>query len=205
MSRPLMQHKIAQLEELFAAAKADAKTLKALEGELRHRQVPRAVALLSEVQGVLNGVKSDSSPVTVPKSTIVTPATHLDQQPDLWSEQSSSVPRIAPKPTATQLATPRPTSGPSASEVRVPIPPSTTSNATGTSLALSVDDAYRVLKATSGSTWEFIEQTRRQMVQQAHPERVAMLIPERRAQVQAEARRVNAAYAVLLRLRAGGS
>ena len=66
---------------------------------------------------------------------------------------------------------------------------------------MPVEDAYKLLKATAGSTWESIEQTRRQLVQQAHPSRVKSLSPERRASALAEARRVNAAYEALSQLR----
>ena len=55
MPRPLMQHGVGQLEEMFAKGKADAKVLKQLEHELQYRQVPRAVALLAEVQAAMNG------------------------------------------------------------------------------------------------------------------------------------------------------
>jgi len=57
-----------------------------------------------------------------------------------------------------------------------------------------VDDAYRLLKATPTSTWESIEQTRRQMVQQAHPSRVASLSPKKQTLARVKASRVNAAY-----------
>jgi len=58
-----------------------------------------------------------------------------------------------------------------------------------------------VLKATPGSPWVSIEQTRRLLVQQAHPERVAAMSPDKRARVQAEARLANAAYALLRQVR----
>jgi hypothetical protein len=48
MSRPLMQHGVGQLEEMFAKARADPKLLKQLEHELQYRQVPRATVLLAE-------------------------------------------------------------------------------------------------------------------------------------------------------------
>lgn len=69
---------------------------------------------------------------------------------------------------------------------------------------MPLEDAYKVLKATAGSTWESIEQTRRQLVQQSHPGRLKSMNPERRAQTLAEAKRVNAAYAVLSQARCGG-
>lgn len=55
MSRPLMQHGVGQLEEMFAKARADPKLLKQLEHELQYRQVPRATVLLAEVQAAMYG------------------------------------------------------------------------------------------------------------------------------------------------------
>lgn len=50
MKRTLMQLGIGALEEMFAASKTDAKVLRQLENELQHRQVPRAIVLLDQVQ-----------------------------------------------------------------------------------------------------------------------------------------------------------
>jgi DnaJ-domain-containing protein 1 len=69
---------------------------------------------------------------------------------------------------------------------------------------MSAEAAYKVLKATPGTPWEVIEQTRRQLVEQANPSRIASLNSERRIQVQADAKRANAAYAVLRMARGGG-
>lgn len=69
---------------------------------------------------------------------------------------------------------------------------------------MPVEDAYKLLKATAGSTWESIEQTRRQMVQQSHPARLKSMSPERLAQALADAKQVNAAYVTLSRARCAG-
>ena len=69
---------------------------------------------------------------------------------------------------------------------------------------MPLDDAYKVLKASPGATWESLEQTRRTLVQQSHPSRWKTMNTEKRAQALAEAKRVNAAYAALLHARCGG-
>ena len=66
MSRPLIQQGVGQLEEMFAKAKADPKLLKQLEHELQYRQVPRATALLAEVQTAMYGGAPAPPPVAVP-------------------------------------------------------------------------------------------------------------------------------------------
>ena len=67
--------------------------------------------------------------------------------------------------------------------------------------AMPLDEAYKVLKATPGATWESIEQTRRTLVHQSHPSRWKTLSAEKRAQALAEARRVNVAYTALSQTR----
>jgi curved DNA-binding protein CbpA len=69
---------------------------------------------------------------------------------------------------------------------------------------MPLEDAYKLLKATPGSTWESIEQTRRLLVMASHPEKLKGLAEAKRVQVMAEASRVNAAYAVLSRARCAG-
>lgn len=55
MARPLKQHGVGQLEEMFARGKADVTVLRKLDNELQYRQVPRAVALLAEVHAAIHG------------------------------------------------------------------------------------------------------------------------------------------------------
>lgn len=63
---------------------------------------------------------------------------------------------------------------------------------------LSVEEAYRVLKCAPGSSWEVIEQNRRDLVQQAHPANLANLSASQRETQIVYAKRVNLAHAVLL-------
>jgi len=210
MSRSLMRHTIAELEQLFDALKTDPKTLKALEEELQHRQMPRAVVLLAKVQGtlkILKGVKLASSSNTVPEPTIVALSgiKDLNQQPDLWGAQSTPVHQVAPKPVVAQQEVIRPSNRSGRPSLEASAPAGDTGNGTDDTRGISIDEAYKILRATSCSTWESIEQTRRQVVQQAHPERVAMLNSEQRVRVQAEATRTNEAYAVLRQLRTSTS
>jgi len=83
MPRPLMQHGVGKLEEIFANGKADAMLLKQLEHELQHRQVPRAVALLSEVQAAMTGATAPQAPAVPAPPPARAPAP-ISQQPDLW-------------------------------------------------------------------------------------------------------------------------
>jgi curved DNA-binding protein CbpA len=66
---------------------------------------------------------------------------------------------------------------------------------------MPVEEAYKILKATPGATWESIEQARRTLVNQLHPSRLKVLSAENRAQALAEAKRINTAYAALSQTR----
>lgn len=178
MARPLLQLGVGQLEDMFAQNQSDPTVLRQLENELQYRQVPRAIALLAEVQAAMYGV----APVAPPAVTPALPPGPVDRpvRHDLWSRSPAEPP---PPPPAAKPMQPAPPA----------VPP------------MAVADAYKLLKATPGSTWESIEQTRRQLVQQSSPARTGSMSVERRAQLQAEARRVNAAYAAVAQHRAGRS
>ena len=179
MTRPLMQHVIGQLEEMFAQGKGDQKVLKQLERELQYRQVPRALSLLAEVQAALYGGTLAKSPsaAAVPEETKLASASFKQLGPGLQSVISSTsppAPNVQPRPALATSALPKPLA-----------PLSTT---------VTMEEAYKLLRAMPASTWESIEQTRRLLVQQSHPSRVASLSAERGAEVRTEATRVNAAY-----------
>ena len=191
MARPLMQVGVGQLEELFAKSKSDQTMLRQLEHELQYRQVPRAVSLLGEVQAVLYGAPP-STPPAAARTMPTTPTTPAGQ-PELWDRSTQQpapaiVPTVVPeRPAVRPLLVP-----PAAKPAALPL------------IAVPVEDAYKAFKATPGSTWESIEQTRRLLVQQCHPERLKAMTPERRSSALADARWVNAAYATLSRVRCGG-
>jgi len=196
MARLLMQHGVGQLEEMFANGKADPKVLKQLENELQYRQVPRAVALLAEVQAAMyGGTPAAPQVATVPGPPLARPPVPAPvlQQPDPWGRPAAP-PVVAP-PAVVHSAAPAirlPDSSPVANAPPVSAP------------TMPLEDAWKVLRATPGAPWESLEQTRRTLVQQSHPSRWKALSTEKRAQALAEARRVNAAYAALSQARCGG-
>lgn len=186
MARPLMQYGVGQLEELFAKSKADQRVLRQLEHELQYRQVPRAVALLAEIQAAMYG----SAPAPAPAPAVAPPP-----QPSLWDAPPPPTTR-PPAPAIPPVAIPavaRPEVAPV--PVRPPTPPVP---------AMPLDDAYTLLKATPGATWESIEQTRRLLVQASHPEKLRNQPEIKRAQALAMASQVNAAYAALSQARCAG-
>lgn len=192
-ARPLMQHRVGQLEELFAKSMSDQTVLKQLEYELQYRQVPRAVALLAEVQAARYGLSSAPAPATVAKAPVA--PTVPSPQSSLWDNPSPPATR-PPAPTPTVVLAPIPT--------RPAMAPARTRLATPPGPVMPLEDAYKLLKATLGSTWESIEQTRRLLVKASHPEKLKNLPDGKRNQALAEASRVNAAYATLSQARCEG-
>ena len=204
--RPLMHNGVKELEQMFVRGKGDPKVLKQLESELQYRQVPRAVALLAEVQAAMYG--GAVAPQVLAMPTVPThpavrtpapaqvPAAELaSQQPNLWEPPAApptvATPRVAPVRAAISVVKP-PEAPPVATRSPAFLP------------AMPLDEACKILKTTPGATWETIEPTRQALVQQSHPLRWKALTAEKRAQVLAEARRVNAAYAALSQARCGG-
>ena len=197
MPRPLMQHGVGQLEEMFDSGKADPKVLKQLESELQYRQVPRAVALLAEVQAAMyGGAAAQQVPIVpaLPPARAPAPAP-VSQQPDLWGRSTSPAIVAVPPAAPVRAVTPA---------IKPPEAPPVAAEAPASPPHMPLDEAYKVMKATPGATWESIEQTRRTLVQQSHPSRWKTLSAEKRAQTLTEARRVNAAYAALSQAHWGG-
>lgn len=193
MARPLMQHGVGQLEELFAKSKTDQKVLKQLEHELQYRQVPRAVALLAEVQAAMYGLSP--APATAPMAKAPATAVAPQPQPSLWD---------APPLPATRPPAPAPPVVAAPVAARPALAPAPARSATPPAPVMPLEDAYKLLKATPGSTWESIEQTRRLLIQASHPEQLKNLPEAKRGHALADASRVNAAYATLSQARCAG-
>lgn len=180
MSRPLIQRGVGDLEALFAHSKTDISALEQLEHELQHRQMPRAVALLAEVRAAIDSASRGSTS---------TKEDAAPQQKGLWEQ--SIAPGIA-APTAAPVPVER---------VRAPADLIVPMKKKDSAPSISLEDAYKLLQANSGSAWESIEQVRRQLVQQSNPARLKTMSPEKRDQALEEVKMVNAAYAVLSRAR----
>jgi hypothetical protein len=180
MARPLMQHGIGELESLFATKTNDVKVLRQLELELSYRQVPRAFALAEKVTKALRtGQPAPPPPVSAPKPQLPADVRSFSPLP--------SVPVfIPPRPKSTE-----PASAELTPAVKQPV------------AAVSVADAYKILGVSPSASWEQVEQARRQLVDEAHPSKVARLSPERRAHAQQSAKRANAAYGALAQVRSG--
>jgi hypothetical protein len=196
MKRTLMQLGVGALEEMFEASKTDVKVLRQLESELTHRQVPRAVALLEQVQLAMKRLATSLIPRAQDELPLEPPAVlePVSVQPPSSPERISPVVVVTTPvpqpgtPSASQQARPPaadPAIAPQARVERTPTPP------------VSLDDACKLLNVTLATPWKEVELVRRKLVLLSHPRHVVGMPKERLEAVRMEARRVNAAYAAL--------
>jgi DnaJ-domain-containing protein 1 len=204
-TRPLMQNGIGALEAMYAESPADVKVLRSLQGELKHRQVPRAIALLQKVEKALQAEKTQEVGANLkPKPPEPAPVTELPrlprkpdtgQQPALWDD--ADAPSTSSAASSTAPAAPAPsTSAPIAPKVLVPPPEAKHTSKTETP-SMSVSEAYQRLQATPGTSWETVEATRQRIVNQSHPQALAQLTEKKQVELVTEARRANLAYEVI--------
>jgi len=166
-ARPFLRSTVVELEDLFATKRADTDTLNALKTELQFRNVPRATALLTRVKAALSG-----------ETALIPPA-----QPALFLSPSSPQPSPSQSPQPHSVVLPKPILKSSEKE------PGTRQ--------MALDEAYKVLRVTEGTSWEQVEQARAKIVQRSHPDALEGLNSDKRAAMLTEARRANAAYAAI--------
>lgn len=194
MSRPLARVGIDELEALFETNKSDASSLNSLVNELAYRNTPRATALLDKVQRVLKvkeivrkmkSAEASTAPVS-PQEVAEAPTPRQNgfdfEVPVFASGETSHKPRI-------RLAAAVPPSTP---------PVAVAKTAEPEPVHMSTEQAYRLLKVSSTSSWESVESARRDLVSRAQPDKVAGLPPDKRKALQEETRLVNLAYKQLM-------
>ena len=191
MSRPLIQNGDEPFENVYTASQADPQELEQLKTERQHRHVPKAAALVIEVQAKMCAEASLASPLIKIPSTALTVAA-ADEPAVVFNYPLASISTSASLPAPAAIQT-----GPSWKPLMLLTPPAQEP----LPIPMSVDDACQLLKVTRGSTWELIEQARRSLVLSAHPSNVATLSPNKRTKAFADAARVNAAYLKLFTLR----
>lgn len=198
-TRLLMQKGIVDLEKMFLEALDDEVVLQQLKGELKHRNVPRAVTLLKKVEGVLGASE-------VP-AKIVGALPWPPEGPSADAENSTHSRDAKLKAKLLEVSTPDAASvsvlghQSRASALAPYAGRESTKLISRETASFTIEEAYHTLGVAPVSPWEAIEQARRMLVDRAHPDRTAGLGEERRELAQAEAHRINDAYAVLVRSR----
>jgi len=200
MKRPLFRRSTCELEDIFANHGTDLHVLEQLTGELRYRKRRKAAALRVKViaqmaalgvelqyrkapDGVVSGSDVDDARQEIfhlPQARISSldmVASGYDPQPRLWDQ-------------ATHLET---STLPIAEESPVFHSTITASTPADALHGSPLDEACKVLGVAPGGAWELVELARRQLVQRASPARTGSLSPEKRLQLQEQARRANLA------------
>lgn len=191
MRRPYISYKIVQLEELFSSTRDNTTVLRNLQAELQHRNVPRALGLLEQVEAVLASLRSPG-----PDAAAVAKQSEQGTQPDLWGRrQGTSAPEKLTLPPM-QIQPTNESAGHDPNEAARPMARPSEMGAGGPTI--TVEDAYRLLRVAATSKWETVELARRTIVQAAHPDAIAKLPSDRQEQLKRAAKRANAAYLVLL-------
>ncbi len=186
MNRPLERLGIEELEVLATKSGVVTDELFILAEELSFRSTSRAQKLLSEV------VKSLRMKGVVGRAGIRS----TEKQPRLAQTQGSL--DLGGTPTAPAIAR-QPLVGAAPTDNQVSIRTVDASSPSN----LTAEQAYKLLKVPMLASWEQIEQSRRELVARAEPDRLAGLAPEKRRALQDECRMINSAYRVLLHARSG--
>lgn len=200
-----MQHRIGDLEALFDQSREDMRVLKALEGELRYRQVPKAVSLLADVQEALYAAKPSGSSrsAAVAKSPKAAPAGAGSASPigGPPGPADSSMKQEAGYQAAIDLEQDWGAGLPGADLPAVEQTKEVPVGNVDASKPLTLEGAYKLLKALPDTPWEKVEQTRQHLVLQAHPNLLHKMSDEKRRGVLAQAQLANQAYALLANAR----
>ncbi len=199
--RPFISKRIDELEQIFKSSGTDLLTLSALENELVHRSMPRAVSLLKAVRKNLSLPQFKGRVVDPnlfdpqPVSTQV-----ADPTPPRRSEPAPGFALKAPPPpqpvSVTKRSIPPPRLVPSGDPI--PFLALVESHPESGDAIMSPAEACKVLQVTLGTDWETIEKSRREIVQKSHPDKVRSLTLEKCRALIEHAHRANEAVQILL-------
>lgn len=171
MARRFQQLEIVGLEDLFVKSEGELQVLRDLEYELRHRQVSRARSLLVKVRAAIKAVPITEIGVTTPPHRS---EPQVQGESDLFEFEPIRLFEQKPSGSPVKLE--------SEEQTIREIP------------WMVLPEAYKMLKATPGDSWESIELTRRELVQRASP---VLAADGKREQLQSDAERINVAYRLI--------
>lgn len=182
-ARPLLNYRIDQLEDMLKTFTSHQASLQKLQHELEFRQTPRARDLLEKVRRRLNGLGAALEAVETGQLGL-----------QLKPVKSPSRPP-APAPVEEHEASQPRCAGASAGDS----PSVELKNGINTYALplMPMDVACKRLGVSLNASWEMIEMRRREVVDQARPDRVETMTPEQRASRQSQAGQANEAAAAL--------
>lgn len=218
MARPYQRMTAVELEVLFVQAEGDLGKLEKIEHELKRRSVPSALRLLEAVQKEKAKLSGDKEFEQLEIPDFMAPV--VKSRPAQATSTNTPVPKqaglgldmpgfdIATGGVGVDSAVVTPASkknlvtAPSAPTRNPIVQVSVLAKAVLPAIELTTEQAYRMLKVPATANWELIEASRGALVAKAQPDKIVALPPTQRAALQEEARQVNAAYKLLLQLRA---
>lgn len=201
MARPFIQKTIVELQALFEASKNNPVELKKLATELSHRKVPKAIALAKKVADVLSGSRAEETKNDTEATRQSAPLPPED--PVINCQGCGQKLRIKLSSEFREYNCPSCKSKFHASFSRGVLSVvfvKSAANGAGSKTddaPLTLKDAYKLFDADETSPWELIEFTRRRLIQQYHPDKVATLGSKLREVAEAEGKRINVAYGLL--------
>lgn len=207
-NRPYFKKSVVDLQVLFESSKDDVAELKKLAAELKHRQVPKAIALLTKVKAALAKFQATRGTIREGKTPESEPETHAV----LECQECGQRMRVELSPekceyTCSSCKVEFFTSFQKGVFSAVFAKPnrSETHHKECPIESLSLAAAYRLFDADPDTPWEVIELNRRRLIQQYHPDKVASLGPKLREVAEIEGKKINVAFSMLRDARGLGS
>lgn len=192
------------MQELYAASQSNPTELKRLLAELKHRKLPKATALADKVRKSLDALKQEPAKDQPKASQQEPPASSAPTHKIIACQKCEQRLRIELSfhqrelicPTCKVSFTTIYQDG-VLSVVFAESKPENGAKQNEQSVNVTLGDAYQLFQADRGSAWEDIEFTRRKLIQQYHPDKVAALGPKLRELAELEAKRINVAFDLL--------
>jgi len=231
MTRPYIQQTIADLEALFQKSTNDGATLRKLAQELKHRKVPRAIALEERVAKALKSLSATPSPIkpaaVVPQNTLVvanaTKAASVSVIPTPLSEREplqgapttpfgrkgskqvdmvfDEEPKFTPREDERNSRLYTHEAEPEVQPAEQPDSLVGLMHSLDAAGDLQPLAAYEILRVSPGAPWECVEENRREIVERSSPTVLAG-IDAKDAEIRVNtARLANRAYEVIARTR----
>jgi len=200
MPRPYSQKNIFELQDIYVASQSDSAELKRLRAELQHRAVPKANALADKVRESLAALAKNPTTErpqpTDESASEPSPPTHRVISCQNCGQglriELSQTRRQQRCPACKATFTTAYLDG-ILSVVFEGVKAETGKPENEQSLNVTLADAYQLFGADKTTAWEEIELTRRRLIQQYHPDKVAALGPKLREVAETEAKRINIA------------
>ena len=203
--RPYIQKTIVELQAIFEDNKSNRIELKKLAAELSHRKVPKGVALAKKIKDSLSDANSEEyKEFKEPQKTSEPRQEQSSKQPDdpiIDCQVCGQKLRINLSTESREFNCPSCKANFNASfsngVLSVVFVNKSTKGTETEDLPINLKEAYKLFGADESSPWEMIELSRRRLIQQYHPDKVAALGPKLRAVAELEGKRINLSYALL--------